>query len=179
MANVTFKVGTLAQYDALETKNADTLYWLTDVQRVYKGDALFGTGTTATVAMAGLLSPEDKAKLDSIVASGGEATVIDLSALDTSITIADTESGKAIGVALSAVEGNVLELKTDGLFAAVPTATLDESLANGLVVGTAGLGLNLATTTASGAMSAEDKTTLDTLGTTVSALAEACTWSEM
>lgn len=116
MANVIFKVGTLAQYNALEVKNANTLYWLTDVPCVYKGDLLFGIGSVATETMAGLLSPEDKAKLDAITASGN---VIDFSALDASILITDTDGGKAISVGLSAVEGNAIVLKEDGLF--VPT----------------------------------------------------------
>lgn len=113
MANVIFKVGTLDQYIALESRNVNTLYWLTDVQRIYRGDTLFASGANATTEMAGLLSPEDKAKLDAITADGNS---VDLSALDASIRISD---GK-IGVQLSAVDGNILELKGDGLFAAIP-----------------------------------------------------------
>lgn len=186
MANVIFKVGTWLQYEALETKDSNTLYWLTDAQRVYKGDILFGTGAEATASMAGLLSAEDKAKLDSIVvSSGGEATAIDLSALDASIKIADTENGKTIGVGLSAVEGNALELKDDGLFVPVSAVALDADLGNGLVLGASGLGLNLATATSAGAMSAEDKSLLDSLADTyatkdeISALEDSCTWGEL
>ena len=36
MANVIFKVGTKALYDALEQKDSNTLYWLTDTREVYK-----------------------------------------------------------------------------------------------------------------------------------------------
>lgn len=186
MANVIFKVGTWEQFKALETKNAETLYWLYDVQRVYKGDALFASGAEATTSMAGLLSAEDKAKLDSIVVSSdGEAIVIDLSALDASIQISDTETGKAIGVALSAVAGNALELKDDGLFVPVSAVALDADLGNGLVLGASGLGLNLATATSAGAMSAEDKSLLDSLADTyatkdeISALEDSCTWGEL
>lgn len=32
MANVIFKQGTRAQYDAIATKDVNTLYWLTDTQ---------------------------------------------------------------------------------------------------------------------------------------------------
>lgn len=113
MANVIFKVGTLEQYNAIETKNVNTLYWLTDVQRVYRGDVLFAVGANATDEMAGLLSPEYKAQLDAIIAGG---VAVNLSALDASIRIVDDK----IGVQLSAVEGNALELKEDGLFVAVP-----------------------------------------------------------
>ena len=117
MTNVIFKIGTWEQYQALESKDQYTLYWLVDVQRVYKGDVLFAVGADATAAMAGLLSAEDKAKLDKIVVSSdGDMTSIDLSALDASIKIVDTEDGKAIGVGLSAVAKNALELKDDGLY---------------------------------------------------------------
>lgn len=120
MNNVIFKIGTWEQYNALESRNEYTLYWLVDVQRVYKGDVLFASGAESTASMAGLLSAEDKAKLDSIVvSSGGDTASIDLSALDASLVISDTDGGKAIGVQLSAVEGNALVLKDDGLFADV------------------------------------------------------------
>lgn len=66
MANVIFKVGTKAQYNALETKDTNTLYWLTDVLELYKGEALYGTGAEATNLASGLMSAADKAKLDTI-----------------------------------------------------------------------------------------------------------------
>lgn len=181
MANVIFKVGAWEQYQALEAKDANTLYWLIDVQRVYKGDVLFGVGSEATTEMAGLLSAEDKAKLDALVASGP----INLTALDASIRISDVESGKAIGVALSAVEGNALELKDDGLFVPVPAVALDIDLSNGLVFGESGLGLNLATATSAGAMSAADKSLLDSLANTyvtkeeIGALEDSYTWGDL
>ena len=121
MANVIFKVGTMEQYRALESPRDDTLYWLLDVQRIYRGNTLFAVGANATTDMAGLLSPEDKAKLDALVAGGGN---VDLSALDASIRI---EDGK-IGVNLSAAEGNALELKDDGLFVSAPNAQDIEDL---------------------------------------------------
>lgn len=164
MNNVIFKIGTWEQYQALETKSEYTLYWLVDVQRIYKGDVLFASGADATTSMAGLLSAEDKAKLDAIVeSSGGDAAAIDLSALDASIVISDTEGNKAIGVQLSKVAGNALELKDDGLFAAVAAVALDSEAVNGLTLTEAGLGLTLATDTAPGAMSAADKAKLDGL----------------
>ena len=39
--NVIFKVGTKALYNALEQKDTNTLYWLTDTKEIYKGDTLF------------------------------------------------------------------------------------------------------------------------------------------
>lgn len=66
MANVIFKVGTKALFDALEQKDTNTLYWLEDVQELYKGNLLFATGKIASETAAGLMSAADKQKLDSI-----------------------------------------------------------------------------------------------------------------
>lgn len=114
MANVIFKRGTRDIFDALEVKNADTLYWLTDTQELYQGDKLFGVGREATAEAAGLLSAEDKAKLDALVAG----TVSGLTPVDASIIIGDGENGeKTIKVGLSAVDGNILTVQDDGLYA--------------------------------------------------------------
>ena len=67
MANVLFKFGTQAEFDALTSKNENALYWLTDTQRLYRGNVLFAVGKDATIASSGLLSAEDKAKLDALV----------------------------------------------------------------------------------------------------------------
>lgn len=114
MANVLFKVGTKAQFQAIGTKSETTLYWLTDTQELYKGDVLFGTGALATQSAKGLLSAEDKAKLDALVAGGG---LSNLTPVDNTIVITDVEGGgKSIGVAISAEAGNVLVKKDDGLY---------------------------------------------------------------
>lgn len=114
MANVLFKVGTKAQFQAITTKSETTLYWLTDTQELYKGDVLFGTGAIASQSAAGLLSAEDKKKLDTLVAGGG---LSNLTPVDGTIAIADVEGGgKSIGVAISAEAGNVLVKKNDGLY---------------------------------------------------------------
>ena len=68
MANVIFKVGTKALFDALEQKDTNTLYWLEDVQELYKGNLLFATGKAASQTAAGLMSAEDKVKLDNLSA---------------------------------------------------------------------------------------------------------------
>ena len=65
--NVIFKFGTQAQYEALIEKNPMALYWITDTQRLYRGEALFAVGVAASESAAGLLSAEDKALLDSMV----------------------------------------------------------------------------------------------------------------
>lgn len=112
-----FSVQLKSTFNALETKDSLALYWIVETSELYKGDQLFGTGAIATQAAAGLLSAEDKAKLDKLVAESGK---INLTAVDGTINILDTAGGKAIGVALSAVEGNALVAVDDGLF--VPVA---------------------------------------------------------
>ena len=119
--NVIFKIGARAQFDALVTKNQNTLYWLTDTQELYKGDVLFGKGALATETAAGLLSAEDYKKLQELIVSGG---TVDLTPVDGSIVIAD----KKIGIGLSAVEGNILSIKSDGLFATVDTKPIENRL---------------------------------------------------
>lgn len=115
MANVIFKYGTKPLFDAVEQKDINTLYWLTDVQEVYKGDVLFGSGRVATETNDGLMSAADKAKLDDLAAG----TVAGLVPVDATIVIADGESGeKTIGVQVSEETGNTIEVKADGLFVA-------------------------------------------------------------
>lgn len=80
MANVIFKRGTKAQYEALASHDSNTLYWLTDVQELRVGDVLFGIGKQATAALSGLMSAEDKAKLDDLAEGGvtGEVSAEDI-----------------------------------------------------------------------------------------------------
>lgn len=121
MANVLFKIGTRAQFDAIVTKSETTLYWLSDTQELYKGDILFGTGALATQSAAGLLSPEDKKKLDELVSGG----VSGLSPVDGTIVLTDTDDGgKQIGVAIATDAGNALVAVEGGLF--VPTVEVPE-----------------------------------------------------
>lgn len=44
MANVIFKFGKQNQYDTLPKKDYNTLYWIEDTQKLYKGDIQFGFG---------------------------------------------------------------------------------------------------------------------------------------
>lgn len=115
MANVKFySVKLKATYTALETKDSLALYWIEETSELYKGAQLFGTGAAATQAAAGLLSAEDKIKLDELVSGGG---LSNLTAVDGTMVIANTDDGgKSIGVAISAEAGNVLQKKDDGLF---------------------------------------------------------------
>jgi hypothetical protein len=121
MANVLFKVGTRAQFDAIITKSETTLYWLSDTQELYKGDVLFGKGALVSETAAGLLSAEDYKKLKELIATGG---AVELTPVNGSIVIED----KKIGVGLSAVDGNILSIKEDGLFATVDLKPIEGRL---------------------------------------------------
>lgn len=117
MVNVRFcNVRLQATYDALVTKEANVLYFVQDTSRLYHGDLLIGTGALASESAAGLLSAEDYAALKSLIESGSIAN--DLQPVNGSIVVTKREDGKTtIGVGLSAVEGNILTIKEDGLFA--------------------------------------------------------------
>lgn len=126
MANVIFRYGTKAQYDALSEHDSSTLYWLSDVQEIWKGDTLYGKGAEATAQASGLMSAADKAKLDELSGS----TVAGLSPVDATIIMESLESGdRTIRVGVSPDEGNILSVHENGLFASVPDiGTLQESL---------------------------------------------------
>lgn len=163
--NVLFKVGTKAQFQALSTKSANTLYWLTDTQELYKGDVLFGIGTLATQSAAGLLSPEDKKKLDELTfdpTSGlspvaGDGIVINNNVIG--VKVADNAHG------LVAVDGaltiNLATAERDGAMSAIDKAALDALVALGIVD-------NYAT-----------KTDLQAIFDKITSVEEYYTWGEM
>lgn len=113
-----YSVKLKSTFDALETKDSLALYWIVETSELYKGDQLFGVGALATQEAAGLLSAEDKAKLDAL-ASGSAQT---LTPVDGTIAIADSK----IGVRVSTVSGNLIEVKDDGLFATVESLPIDK-----------------------------------------------------
>lgn len=116
--NVKFYFGTQAKYDALVEKNSLALYFIEDTQRLYKGNVLIATGKEASDMASGLMSVEDKIKLDELVSGGG---LNGLAPVDGTIVISNKEDGgKSIGVAVSAQAGNALVAVEDGLF--VPSA---------------------------------------------------------
>lgn len=120
--NVRFiKVALQATYDNLSVKDAQVLYWIDETQRLYCGEKLYGTGHTVTETTAGLLSAEDYKKLQDLIANG---PAVNLTPVDNSIVISDNK----IGVKLSAVEGNMLSVKEDGLFVAVDTKPIENRL---------------------------------------------------
>lgn len=111
-----YSVKLKSTFNELEAKDSLALYWISETSELYKGDQLFGTGAIATKNAAGLLSAEDKEKLDKLVAESG---VINLTPVDGTINIKDVSDGKSIGVAVSTKEGNALVAVEDGLFVPV------------------------------------------------------------
>lgn len=105
--------------------------------------------------------------------------VIELTPVDGTIVIANTESGgKSIGVAIAPTVGNMLTAVDGGLFVpATPVKLADNS--HGLVMVDGTLTLNLATKDSDGAMSKEDKIALDELKDSASLWNQATTWGEM
>lgn len=117
--NVRFYFGLQSKYDALTEKNPLALYFIEDTKRLYKGEVLIATGDVANAMAAGLMSAEDKANLDALVAKG--SGIVELVSVNGSLVIADTENGgKSIDVAISSKEDNALVIAEDGLF--VPSA---------------------------------------------------------
>ena len=134
MANVLFKAGTKAQFQAIDAKSENTLYWLTDTQELYKGDVLFGTGALATQSAAGLLSSEDKKKLDELVSGSvpglspvaGDGIVINNNVIG--VNIAD-ESNGLVAVDGGALSINIATANHAGAMSAADKAALDELIA--------------------------------------------------
>ena len=112
-SNVRFFFGTLAKYQALESKDPLALYFLTDEETgkvyLYKGSHLYASDALASAIADGWMSKEDKINLDNLVTNA----ITGLTPVDGSIVVTD---GNKIGVALSAEAGNILSLKSDGLY---------------------------------------------------------------
>lgn len=117
--NVQFYFGSQARFDELVEKDSLALYFIEDTQRLYKGDVLLGTGAEVTEEAAGLLSAEDYAQLKKLIASGPAKT---LTPVDGTISIVDDK----IGVKISNIAGNLIEVKDDGIFAAVKSVAIDQ-----------------------------------------------------
>lgn len=77
MAKVLFSYGLQSQFDLLETKNADTIYFITDTQRIYKGDTLVADVAKTEVAFVDSVPEAATAQEDVlyIVTEGGTTTM--------------------------------------------------------------------------------------------------------
>ena len=73
MAQVKFKYGTWAQYNAITTKDNDTLYFITDRKMVYKGE----TEYTSSIKGAELgTSGDGEAQLKQLIITLADGTTI-------------------------------------------------------------------------------------------------------
>ena len=121
--NVKFYFGLQEKYDALVERDELALYFIEDTRRLYKGDVLIATGADATSMASGLMSAEDKMKLDSLT----DSINLNLTPVDNTIVIVDEDDGsKSIGVAISTESGNLIAVKDDGLFASVNPILIDD-----------------------------------------------------
>lgn len=113
------------KYEALVKKDPLALYFIEDVNgyhALYKGDNLIAVGSNATTMAAGLMSSEDKKKLDSLSSGQGASEFVPV---DGTIVITDGEDGKKnIGVGISSSEGNTLTKVDGALF--VPKTSVPE-----------------------------------------------------
>lgn len=77
MAKVLFSYGLQSQFDLLESKNADTIYFITDTQRIYKGETLVADVAKTEVAFVDSV-PEAASAQEHvlyIVTEGGNTTM--------------------------------------------------------------------------------------------------------
>lgn len=66
-----FAVDLKSTFEALTIKDEFALYWIIETQELYKGNILFGVGKEATANTSGLMSAEDKRKLDTFAGIEG------------------------------------------------------------------------------------------------------------
>lgn len=116
---VLFKLGTWEQYNNLADKDSNTLYFVVDAthQEIWKGNELFSRGTIATDDLAGLMSPEQKKALDSLIASGGSISNLPTYELEKQTTaesgaIASYKLKKTVGEDVSYV-GDTINIPAD------------------------------------------------------------------
>lgn len=117
--NVIFKQGTQAQYDALKTKDPNTLYWIYDTLTLFKGNECYATGAVATNLASGLLSAQDKAKLDLL-----STEPMQFKPVDATVLVNQSDDTVSFGVNISKEKDNALFVKEDGLYVAPSQANL-------------------------------------------------------
>lgn len=131
-----FAVDLRSTFEALATKDEFALYWIMETQELYKGNVLFGMGKEATANMAGLMSAEDKRKLDVLANIEGGVHFLGVSSTDPKegiITIDDEVITPVAGdmVIYGTKEyiydknGNFVELGDEGVYLSVAQAEAD------------------------------------------------------
>lgn len=89
--DVKFLTGTKTQYDALASKDAGTLYFLTDTHEIYRGTELYATGTAAA---------DFKAAIEALDATVGSLTVDTASGKHVAVQVVE-ENGKLTGLTVT------------------------------------------------------------------------------
>lgn len=79
--NVLFYKATKEKFAALVEKNPLAIYFVYDIPAIYVGDVLFAVGTETTSTLAGLMSPEYKAKIDALVEANGSISSEELESI--------------------------------------------------------------------------------------------------
>lgn len=73
---ILFKYGIQAEYDTLGSgRSEDTLFFITDTQRLYRGDLLMAVGKDVSTAASGLMSPAQYVQLQNLIAEVANRTV--------------------------------------------------------------------------------------------------------
>jgi hypothetical protein len=122
-----FAVDLKSTFEALTSKDAFALYWIMETQELYKGDVLFGMGAEATAEMAGLMSAEDKRKLDTLASIEGGMHFLGVSTTDPKDGVITIDGEIITPVAGDIViygnkeyvcdkNGNLVELGDEGLY---------------------------------------------------------------
>ena len=113
---VNFIYGTQANYDALEEYNADALYFITDTNKLYKGDTLIANYVNERVIAAALvdlnnnLSSTDE-KIDTLI-NNINSRINSLSSDIANITVTDFNQNTSIGKLEKSVK-KINKVKTD------------------------------------------------------------------
>ena len=142
MALVKFVAGTAAQFQSLDSKDANTLYFITDERRIYKGDTPYSGGIYKTVAAfpepeaaavntlyvntaTGEVAYYDGTKMQTVVPATGKTIsgAGDDTHLATTKAVVDYVATKLNDLDVSTLEGRVdtLETEMDAAQAAITT----------------------------------------------------------
>lgn len=146
MALVKFVAGTAAQFGQLSPKDANTLYFITDERRIYKGDTPYSGGIYKTVTAfpdtdnaavntlyvntaTGEVAYYDGTKMQTVVPATGKTIsgTGDDTHLATTKAVVDYVATKLTELDVSALEGRVdtLETEMDAAQASITTITGD------------------------------------------------------
>jgi hypothetical protein len=131
-----FAVDLKTTFEALTTKDEFALYWIMETQELYKGNVLFGIGAEATYNMAGLMSAEDKRKLDTLADIEGGIHFLGVSSTDPKEGVITIDGEIVTSIAGDMViygtkeyicdkNGSFVELGDEGIYLTTAQAEID------------------------------------------------------